>query len=65
MVRQRIPRNIERKRRGKLKPLPKRLKPLLIVVGLAIVLMVLLNQQAKGSALASLQAGGASSAQSR
>lgn len=64
MVRQRIPRHIERKRRGKLKPLPKRLRPLLIVVGLAIVLMIMLNQQAKGSALVSLQANPNSTAQS-
>ncbi len=45
MVRQRIPRHIELKRRGKLTRLPKRYKPLLVVIAAAVVLIVYLDKQ--------------------
>jgi hypothetical protein len=45
MVRQRIPRHIELKRRGKLTRLPKRFRPLLVVLGIAAVLIIYLDKQ--------------------
>jgi hypothetical protein len=44
MVRQRIPRHIELKRRGKLTRLPKRFRPLLVVLAIAAVLIIYLDK---------------------
>ena len=45
MVRQRIPRQVELKRRGKLTRLPKRFRPLLVVLAIAAVLIIYLDKQ--------------------
>lgn len=63
MVRQRIPRHIELKRRGKLTRLPKRFRPLLVVVALAIALIVYLDKQSTPEIVGSVPASGGTNVQ--
>jgi hypothetical protein len=50
MVRQRIPRHIELKRRGKLQHLPKRFRPLLLIIAIVVVSVIYLDRHSKHAA---------------
>lgn len=55
MVRQRIARNVELKRQGKLRPLPKRFRPLLIIIAIAAALVIYLNKHSGQEIITTLE----------